>query len=468
MTTREGLRQQANELAAEVSAKSAAFEKGELTAAEFSGYMDNIEAKNAEIATALKAYDQASRLSGAADLAPAGEAAPVDNRAAVVTEAYNRIKAAASGHSRESVDFEIGFKTQGVASLMGEAASGTSAPSALSGYFLGGAAGPVITPEFIPGIVELRFYPNQIAQLFPTMPVTSPVVSYVRETAWSNAAAGVAEGATKPTSTNSVTRYTEEVGKVAALSRVTDELIADAPAFWSLVQQRLAQGVIRKEEVELLAGTGMPGVNGLLNRTTGFTKPQTVSAVTNLVIPASATSGIGAGTSTVSSVTPGREVTGTAGAAPTGVQIAEGILAALTDIRTGTFFEPDAIVLNPTDWNTIRLAKATTGEYLGGSFFGYSSGQGVNEGTSFLDPGLTLWGKRVVSTPAIPAGYILVGAFSDGGMVLRREGLRVNVTNTNGTDFEQNLWTARAESRVGLLIERPEVFELIKLTTSGS
>lgn len=468
MTTREGLRQQANELAAEVSAKSAAFEKGELTAAEFSGYMDNIEAKNAEIATALKAYDQASRLAGAADLAPAGEAAPVDNRAAVVTEAYNRIKGAASSHSRESVDFEIGFKTQGVASLMGEAASGTSAPSALSGYFLGGAAGPVITPEFIPGIVELRFYPNQIAQLFPTMPVTSPVVSYVRETAWSNAAAGVAEGATKPTSTNSVTRYTEEVGKVAALSRVTDELIADAPAFWSLVQQRLAQGVIRKEEVELLAGVGMPGVNGLLNRTTGFTKPQSVSAVTNLVIPASATSGIGAGTSTVSSVTPGREVTGTAGAAPTGVQIAEGILAALTDIRTGTFFEPDAIVLNPTDWNTIRLAKATTGEYLGGSFFGYSSGQGVNEGTSFLDPGLTLWGKRVVSTPAIPAGYILVGAFSDGGMVLRREGLRVNVTNTNGTDFEQNLWTARAESRVGLLIERPEVFELIKLTTSGS
>ena len=468
MTTREGLRQQATELAAEVKAKSAAFEKGEITAAEFSGYMDNIEAKNLEIEAAVKAYDQASRLASAADFAPAGEVEPVDNRRKAVDEAYSRIKSAASGHSRDSVDFEIGFKSQGVASLMGEAASGTTAPSALSGYFLGGAAGPVIVPEFVPGIVELRFYPNQIAALFPTLPVNSPVVTYVRESAWSNAAAGVAEGATKPTSTNSLTRYTEQVGKVASLAKVTDELIADAPAFWSLIQQRLAQGVIRKEEVELLAGTGMPGVSGLLNRTTGFTKPQTVSAVSNLVIPASATPGIGAGTSTVSSVTPGREVTGTSGAAPTGTQIAEGILAALTDIRTNTFFEPDAIVLNPEDWNTIRLTKATTGEYLGGSFFGYSSGQNVNEATSFLDPGLTLWGKRVVSTPAIPAGYILVGAFSDGGMVLRREGLRVNVTNTNGTDFEQNLWTARAESRVGLMIERPEVFELIKLTTSGS
>jgi HK97 family phage major capsid protein len=467
MTTREGLRQQATELAAEVKAKSAAFQNGELTAAEFSTYMDNIEAKNAEIEMSMKAYDQAARLSGAADFAPQGELEPVDNRAKAVAEAYNRIKAAASGHSRDSVDFEIGFKTQGVTSLMGEAASGTSAPSALSGYFLGGAAGPIITPEFVPGIVELRFYPNQIAQLFPTLPVSSPVVTYVRETAWSNAAAGTAEGATKPTSTNSLTRYTEQVGKVASLARVTDELISDAPAFWSLIQQRLAQGVVRKEEVELLAGTGMPGVNGLLNRTTGFTKPQTVSAVSNLVIPASATPGIGAGTSTVSSVTPGREVVGASGA-PNGIEIAEGILAALTDIRTATFFEPDAIVLNPADWNTVRLAKDKQDQYLGGSFFGYTYSGAVNEPTSFLDPSLTLWGKRVVSTPAIPAGYILVGSFGDGGMVLRREGLRVNVTNTNGTDFEQNLWTARAESRVGLMIERPEVFELIKLTTAGS
>jgi len=41
--------------------------------------------------------------------------------------------------------------------------------------------------------------------------------------------------------------------------------------------------------------------------------------------------------------------------------------------------------------------------------------------------------------------------------------LQVNVANTNGYDFEQNLWTARAEERVGLLVERPELFELIVL-----
>jgi HK97 family phage major capsid protein len=464
MTTREGLRQQANELANEVRTKSSAFEKGELTAAEFGQYMDNIEARNAEIETAMKAYDQASRLAGAAEMtiAPQSEEQVAKSASAA---AYDRIKSAAMGRQRDSIDFELGFKTQGVTGLMGDSASGTTAPSALSGYFYGGAAGPAIVPEFVPGITELRFYPNAIAALFPTLPVSSPVVTYVREASWTNGAAKVKEGETKPTSTNSLTRYTEVVGKVAALARITDELVADAPAFWSLIQTRLAQGVIRKEEVELLAGSGAPGVNGLLNRSTGFTAPQSISAVTNLVVPASGTVGGGAGSNTISSVTPGRAVigTGSTGSAPTGVQIAEGILQAVTDIRTTTFFEPDAIVMNPSDWLTVRQSKDSAGQYLGGSFFGYSYGGAVNESTGALDPGLTLWGKKVVSTPAIPAGYILVGDFAEGGSVLRRSGLQVNVTNTNGTDFEQNLWTARAETRVGLMIERPELFELIAL-----
>lgn len=463
MSTREGLRQQANELAAEVKAKSALFEKGDITAAEFSQYMDNIEAKNAELETAMKAYDQASRLAGAADLAPVVQDVEPSSETKSLTEAMARIKAAASGHFRDSVDFEIGLKTQGVTGLMGDAASGTSAPGALSGYFLGGAAGPVVQPEFVPGIAQLRFVPPVIASLFPSLPVGSPVVTYVRETAWNNAAAGVAEGATKPTGGNTVTRYTEQVGKVAALARVTDELISDAPAFWSMVQQRLAYGVTKQEDVQVLAGTGMPGVNGLLNRTTGFTKPESHSADSDVVIPAAGTPGLGTATSTVGSVTPGRVVTGT-----TGAEIAEGILAAITDIRVNTFFEPDAILINPSDFNTIRLATDLQGQYLGGSFFGYSYGGRVDEPTSYLDPGITLWGKRVVSTPHIPTGYVVVGDFAEGGMVLRREGLRVNVTNTNGTDFEQNLWTARAESRIGLMIERPELFELVKLTAAGS
>ena len=470
MADKDSLRQKAAELATEVSAKMADVTAGKMTQAQFAEFMDRAEEQNREIETGIKNYERALSFRSAPADSGEPEAQPdeIEQRAKAIADKYARVQKAAASHNRESVSFSLGFKAQGVTGLMGEAASGTSTPSALSGYFLGGSAGPAVTPQFIPGIVDLRFYPNVIASLFPNMPVDSPVVSYVKESSWTNNAAPVNEGATKPTSTNAVTRLTEQLGKIANLARVTDEMIQDAPYFWALVQQRLAQGVVRQEEVQLLAGEGYPGVNGLLNRTTGFTKPQTITAVTNLQVPAASTPGMGTTNNTVDSVTPGREIVGVgSGVAPTGVAIAEGILAALTDIRVRQFFEPDAIVLNPSDWTTVRLAKDDNGQYLGGSFFGSDYGNANTTPDANIGGGFSLWGKRVVATPALPAGYILVGAFGAGGQVLRKGGLQVDLTNTNGTDFEQNLWTARAEERVALLVDRPEVFELIKLTNGS-
>jgi HK97 family phage major capsid protein len=126
------------------------------------------------------------------------------------------------------------------------------------------------------------------------------------------------------------------------------------------------------------------------------------------------------------------------------------------------FFEPDAMVLNPTDWQTIRLAKDANGQYLGGSFFGTNYGNPANSGGLGILSDLLLWGKRVVTTPVEPVGLPLVGDFRDGGKILRRGGMRVDVTNTNGFDFEQNLWTMRAEIRAGLQVKRPELFEIVQ------
>jgi HK97 family phage major capsid protein len=230
-------------------------------------------------------------------------------------------------------------------------------------------------------------------------------------------------------------------------------------------------GVTRQEEVELLAGTGYPSINGLLPRSTGFTKAQSVTAIPNLAIGNATGS---AATTEFVTVTPGRKLTTVAPTYASGIndhggQIAEAILNCITDIRYATFFEPDAIVMNPVDFQTVRLSKASTGEYLGGSFFGASTGQAMDKPTSMaVDTGLTLWSKRVVTTPVIPQGFVLVGDFADAGMVLRLGGLQVAITNTDGNDFVQNVWTARFEQRVGLLIERPELFVLLQIVSGGS
>jgi HK97 family phage major capsid protein len=472
------LNRQNEELRREVTEKLKAFEADDITLDELVSVREKAESESEKIGVAIKTLRAAQGLAGSADPQPSGNApeheAPAEFKQ--YRDGFARLKEAAANRERGEATFEFGLKsyqdelrmkTQGVTGLSGEGASGTTTPVALAGgaYFLAGTAGPFIAPEFIPGVVDLRFYENVVAQLMPTYAVESPVVTYVRESTWTNNAAATLEGATKPTSTHTFTRYTEQVGKIANLERATDEMIQDAGYIWSLIQQRCVQGVQRKEEIELVAGSGYPGVNGLLNRSGGFTAPQTVTAITNLVWPAAGTSGIGAGTDTVASVTPGRAVigTGATGTAPTGVAIAEGILNAIVDIRVLHFFEPDAILMNPLDFLTIRLAKDNNLQYYGGSMFGADYGYNQNQPTPQATNQFALWGKKIVTTPAMPQGLILVGDFAGWNRILRRGGLRTDITNVNGTDFEQNLWTCRSEERVGLMVERPELFELIQL-----
>lgn len=509
------MKQRASELKNEISKALKDCEDGTITVAELSEKMDKAEKEDAEIATGIKAYNRAiAWRSNAADRGDIEDGAPPMEpgvqqkqlRANLAQYKQLQEKALANmksvGDGRGHFHFDINVRhanglvmgpdgivhkdgptpAQGIAGMLGEQTSGTTSPPTgvldPDTYFYGGTAGPTVEPQFIPGIAELRWYPNVVASLFPTFPVSSPIVSYVRETTGDDdwQADATKEGATKPTSGADVERYAENVGKITNLMRVTDEVIQDAPYFWSLVQRRGVMGVSRKEEVELLAGAGLPGVHGLLRRSavesgksypSGFHTPQTVSALTNIVIGGAA--GAGAKSSTIASLTPGRKVGAADGYAAThGISIAEAVLQALYDIRVAHFFEPDAVMFNPLDWMTVRLAKDKNGQYLGGSFFGTNYGQSQDGGAVGLDENLSLWSKRVVSTPAQPEKLFLAGAFGDAGQILRLGALRTDITNTNREDFEQNLWTLRIEERVGLLIERPELFELVQIPTSGS
>lgn len=439
-----------------------------MTAAEKGERLDKIQAHADELGAELKTIGQARRLMALGEAPgeaqePQQKAAPRGIGEAIVAEkAYELAKAATNPFSRKTfhTGFEIGTKAQGAPSMMGEGTSGTTAPTAATGLFLAGSAGPSILPNFLPGIVPQLFYPLQLMSLFPQGTTDSPVVSWVQETAWTNNAAAVPEGASKPYSSDTIARQQEQVGKIANLLKLTDEMMQDAPAFASFVQNRLVQGVQRQEEVQVLAGTGYPGVNGLLNHSQGFTVAvggsQTTAA--NVSFPASGTAGAGTSGSTISTIYYGRAI-GTTGSALNPVSVADGLYGAMTDLRTVAFVEPDAIVMNPQNWAQIRLAKDGQGQYLGGSFFGADYGTGANAGES-------LWGKRVVVTPAMPVDTVLIGSFGEATQVFRRQGITVDMSNSNGTDFEQNLVTVRAESRVALATYRPPAFELIHLLHS--
>jgi HK97 family phage major capsid protein len=109
--------------------------------------------------------------------------------------------------------------------------------------------------------------------------------------------------------------------------------------------------------------------------------------------------------------------------------------------------------------------KDANGQYYGGGPFGFASygqsGQTTGTTTSLSAGTDTLWGLRVVVTPAIAQGTALVGAFQLSAQVLRREGMRVEATNSNEDDFLKNLVAIRVEERLGLAVYRPAGFGTI-------
>jgi len=353
--------------------------------------------------------------------------------------------------------------------IIGEGLAGSGSavtgPSAVGqNPFLAGSVGAGILPTFIPGIVQQLFYNLHVSDLISSIPVSTPDLSYLTESLAANNANSVAEAGSYPFSNEQFSRVYEQVGKIANAAVLTDEVIKDAPQLFSFIQGRLLEGIQRQEEVQILAGGGYPGVNGLLNRSTGFTKPQTITAVTNVAFPKSGESGAFVQQQTIASLTYGRKITGAStGVYPTAVAIAEGVFAALVDIQLSVFNTPNAILMHPTDYAVIRLAKDTAGQYFGGSFFGQNYGVGGGAGASVSNP-TTLWGIPVVTTQSLPPGTVLVGYFDSSTIqTARREGVSMQMTNSNGTDFVSGKVTVRAEERLGLLVYRPSAFELIQL-----
>lgn len=421
-----------------------------------------------------KAAELAKQLGDSGSAKPEAEEEPVyqvpnlkQSRAAIAANLMKHpimksvLKDAKAGTYTGERTFEVGAKDATAANnLIGEGLYGTTGPTAAGqNPFLPGAFGPGILPQFIPGIVEQRFYPLTVADLIPSIAADSPNLTYLVEATAVMNANQTAENALYPFSSETFSRVYEQVGKITNAGVLTDETIHDAPSLYQFFLNRLLEGIQRKEELQLLAGGGYPGVNGLLSRSTGFTKPQTITAVTNVKIPANGTAGVGALQETVASLTYGRKIagTGTTGTAPTALQIAEGIYSAFVDIQLGVMYSPNYVLMHPLDWETVRLGKDQQQQYYGGNFFGNAYGNPVPGSES-------LWGVPVVKTVALPQGTVLVGYFDAATLqAARRQGVTFQTTNSNVDDFVNGRVTVRAEERLGLMVYRPAAFELIQL-----
>lgn len=216
------------------------------------------------------------------------------------------------------------------------------------------------------------------------------------------------------------TPVTEALAKIAGFIKESDELIEDLPFLKSAIDGRLLYQLGLFIEDQLLNGSGTGGnVRGILNRV-GIQTQDRGTLAAPLSEP-------------------------------------DALFSAITKVETGSGLSADGMVLNPVDYQRLRLSKDGNDQYYGGGFFSGQYGQG---GIMEQPP---VWGLRTVVTPAIAAGTALVGAFGQAASAVSKGGVRVDATNTEGNDFTNNRITVRAERRLLLAVRRPAGFVKVSL-----
>lgn len=250
-----------------------------------------------------------------------------------------------------------------------------------------------------PTVVSLPRRELTIRDLLTVVPTSSGSVDYARQTTRTNNAAVVAEGATKPTSTYVWEQVNAPVRVIAHLAKLTRQALEDAVQLQGEVDSEMRYGLALAEEGELLNGDGTgQHLTGLIPAATAYAAPITIADQTKIDV----------------------------------------IRLALLQAELA-LYPTDGIVLNPADWAEIEMTKTSEGAYI------------------FANPmqlaGPRLWGKPVVSTPAMTIKKFLTGGFKL-QTLYDRMAPEVVIASENADDFEKNLYTMRCEERLALAIKK--------------
>jgi len=262
------------------------------------------------------------------------------------------------------------------------------------------------------GYVPQPQRPRTILDLITTGSTDSDIVEFVRQQAFSNVAAEVAEATTTATGTKPEASLAFEIVQATAKNIAhwvpsTRRALADAGQLRTIVDAQLRYGLEYRLEGQVVSGDGAgENLKGILN-----------------------TSGI---------------LTQAKGSD----SIADAIHKAITKIRLG-FLEPNGVALHPNDWEVVRLSRDDSGATAGtgGYLYGPPSTAGAEQ----------MWGKPVAVSAAVPDDTGLVGDFRFATLWLR-EGIQVLASDSHSDFFVKNLIAVLAEMRAAFGVQLPAAF----------
>jgi HK97 family phage major capsid protein len=263
-----------------------------------------------------------------------------------------------------------------------------------------GSVGTLVQPQRVAG-TELPRRRMTIRALLAQGQTNSNSIEYDREVGFTNNAATVAEGAAKP---QSEIQYEEADAKVVTIAhwmRTSVQILADAPALRSIIDNRLRYGLAYAEEQKLLNGAGGTDLEGLVTAATAYAAPGGLVAD----------------------------------------QLIDTVRLGILQVALAEY-PANGIVMNPIDMAYIEMLKDANENYLIGD------PQGTIQ--------KRLWGLPVVETQAMTVDKFLVGAFDLAAQIFDRQDATVEVSTEDQDNFVKNKVTIRAEERLALAIYRPE------------
>ena len=291
-------------------------------------------------------------------------------------------------------------------------------PIAVKSLFVGGgaggatSAGAFVVPDYTDIVEMLGRRALTLRDVISVRRTSSDVVEYVRQTAHTNAAAIVPEATTaaagagavaggyKPEGSWAFERVSTPVATIAEWVPATKRALADAAQLEDLINAELAADIAEAEENAILKGSG--DITGILS-TSGI---QSQAFATDIFTT---------------------------------------VRKAITKARTIGRVVPNAVLMSPTDVETVDLARenGANGKFLGA-------------GPWAMGP-RTLWGVPILESEGIEAGTAVVGDFSK-AVLWDREQTTVTLSNSHADFFVRNLVAILAEERVAFGVTRPTAF----------
>jgi HK97 family phage major capsid protein len=280
------------------------------------------------------------------------------------------------------------------------------------------SGGGFVTPDYRPGFVDIRQRQLTILDLITRIPTDSDTISYVREDTFTNSAAFTAEATattgtsgTKPESALAFSRQTATVKTLAHWIPVTNRMLNDAPAIRGVIDSRLLMGLDLTLEAQIIEG------NGSGENLTGIT-------ATSGVLTQVATSGA----------------------------LIDDIFRMMIKVEISGLLMPNATVVHPLQYQTIRLARENAATGTQGA---YLMGPPNMIGTP------TLWGNPLVQALGVSSGTVVVGDWSSQGVNLFDAEEAVVRAGYINDYFIRNMQVILAELRAALVVWRPKAFAVL-------